>query len=133
MMTDLTPLLSDPSNTVALVGATDNPWKYGSIIFRDLTAKGIRVVPVNPNRPTVAGVPAYPNLSALPEQPAIINIVVPPEEALGVVEEARGLGWDNLWLQPGAFDDEVIDALESSGLVYQAGACIMVRARLVGS
>ncbi len=133
MMTDLTPLLSDASATIALVGATDNPWKYGSIIFRDLTAKGLRVLPVNPNRDSVGGVATFPSLSALPAQPTIINLVVPPEEALGVVEEARNLGWGNLWLQPGSFDDRVLEALEASGLVYQAGACIMVRARLIGS
>ncbi len=77
-MTDIATLLNEPETTVAVVGATDNPTKYGSVIYRDLKRKGYSVYPVNPNRTEVDGDEAYPTLDKLPESPTIVNIVVPP-------------------------------------------------------
>ncbi len=39
-MDPITTLLSEGDPAIAVVGATDNPTKYGSIIYRDLKAKG---------------------------------------------------------------------------------------------
>ena len=39
-MTDLTPLLGEPGASVAVIGATDHPTKYGGIIYRDLKRRG---------------------------------------------------------------------------------------------
>lgn len=131
MNTDLTPLLARPDTTIAVVGATDAPYKYGAVIYRDLKGRGFEVVAVNPNRPTVDGDVAYPDLASLPTPPTLINLVVPPEVAIEAVNQAADLGFDNLWFQPGSFDDQVIDEIERLGLDYQTGACIMVRARTV--
>ena len=51
-MKDILQLLEEPNTTVAVVGATDSPSKYGSVIYRDLKLKGFAVYPVNPNRLT---------------------------------------------------------------------------------
>lgn len=131
-MDRLTTLLTEPDTTVAVVGATDNPSKYGSIIYRDLKKRGYRVFAVNPHRQTVDGDPAYPNLAALPEEPTIIDMVVPPEIGAKVVEEVYELGLDNVWLQPGAESPELIDLLEEREIAHVADACIMVRSRLAG-
>ena len=49
-MKDLIVLLGEPNTTVAVVGASDNPSKFGNIIYRDLRRKGFVVFAVNPNR-----------------------------------------------------------------------------------
>ncbi|HDH03481.1 MAG TPA: hypothetical protein ENH15_04470 [Actinobacteria bacterium] len=49
-MQDIAHLLQEPDTTVALIGATDNLSKYGSVIYRDLKRKGIPVFAVNPHR-----------------------------------------------------------------------------------
>jgi hypothetical protein len=131
-MTDLTPLLADASAVIAVVGASDHEWKYGSIIYRDLKARGYRVVAVNPNRPTVDGDPCHPNLASLPQEPAIIDLVVPPWEGKRVAEEALHLGYRRIWLQPGSESPGLIDYLEDNAFEYLAGACIMVRAGQAG-
>jgi uncharacterized protein len=131
-VTDLTTYLADPDALVAVVGATDSPGKYGGIIYRDLRSRGVRVVAVNPHRSTVGGDPAYPDLTSLPEEPAVVNMVVPAREGLGVAQEAKGLGYRRVWLQPGAESTELVDYLDREGFEWLADACIMIRLRAVG-
>lgn len=128
-MTDLAALLADPATTVAVVGATDNRTKYGNEIYRDLRAKGYRVFAVNPGRPTVEGDPCWPNLGSLPEMPTIVNIVVPPDQTLAVLGEARDLGLRTVWVQPGAADEAVRRFVADEGFAALIDACIMVRTR----
>jgi len=127
--TDIARLLHDPETSVAVIGATDNPTKYGSVIYRDLKRKGIPVVAVNPNRATVDGDPTVPNLDALQTRPTILNFVVPAHQSLAVLGDAVRLGYRNVWLQPGAESPEVLAFVQAHGLNYLANACIMVRSR----
>lgn len=128
-MDDIAQLLMKDDTTVAVVGATDDPEKYGSVIYHDLKAKGFTVYPVNPNRATVDGDKAYPSLADLPERPTIVNLVVHPDQALEVLRNAKELGITNAWVQPGAGGAEVVEYLENNGFTYLANACIMVRSR----
>ena len=129
-MTDIATLLNEPETTVAVVGATDNAMKYGSVIYRDLKRKGYAVFPVNPNRTEVDGDKAYPSLEELPESPTIVNIVVPPSVTIGVLKKSLELGLKNVWLQPGAESPESLAFLQEHGFNYLANACIMVESRL---
>lgn len=129
MFTDLTPLLASSAAVIAVVGATDNLEKYGSIIYRDLKGRGYQVLAVNPGRDEVDGDPCYPSLHELPVRPDVIDFVVPADVGLRVARTAVQLGLDHIWLQPGAESPDLIDFLEASGLDYQYDTCIMVRAR----
>jgi predicted CoA-binding protein len=102
------------------------------VIYRDLKRKGFTVYPVNLERPTVDGDKAYPSLDALPVEPTIVNIVVPPESAIKVVQKCLKLGLKNIWLQPGAESPEVMDFLQKHDFTYLANACIMVETRMKG-
>lgn len=128
-MTDLTPLLSEPGTSIAVVGATDTPGKYGGIIYRDMKAKGFGVFAVNPNRQTVAGDPCWPTVRDLPEKPTIVVFVVPARDGMRVLEDCAEAGLSNIWIQPGAFSPEMRDALEAGEFAWLAEACVMVRAR----
>jgi len=129
MMTDLTPLLSEPGTSLAVVGATDHPSKYGGIIYRDLKAKGYPVFAVNPYRDSVDGDPCWATVSDIPEKPTIVVLVVPAKRGLSVVADSAEAGIENIWVQPGAFSMDLRDSLDSNGLNWLAEACVMVRAR----
>lgn len=129
-MQDIAHLLQEPEASVALVGATDNPAKYGSVIYRDLKRKGIQVFAVNPNRETVDGDISYPSLDDLPERPTIITFVVPPHQTLTVLKDAVRLGYHNIWIQPGAESPEVMAYVQDEDLNYLANSCIMVKSRI---
>ena len=125
-MKDLIALLNEPDTTVAVVGASDDPSKYGNVIYRDLRRKGFTVFAVNPNRSHVAGDEAFPRLKELPNKPTIVDIVVPPAVGAKVLPECLDLGLMNVWLQPGAESPENLAFLQERGFNYVAHACIMV-------
>ncbi|MGZ8250013.1 CoA-binding protein [Methylomagnum sp.] len=126
-------LLNAPGTLIAVVGATDDPRKFGHAIYRDLKRKGYLIYPVNPHRPTVDGDPAYPNLAALPRKPDLVNLVIPPEVGLSVLRECLTLGLSQVWLQPGTASPDMLDFLDAHGFVYLADACVMVEGRLARS
>ena len=132
-MTDpISERLLRPDPLIAIVGATDAPGKYGGIIYRDMKAKGYRVVGINPHRPTVDGDPAYASLADLVEAPDIVNIVVPPQRTMRVLEQAALIEDVAVWIQPGAADDAVRARVDELGVPALIDACIMVRARARG-
>jgi uncharacterized protein len=129
-MKDLTPLLSEPGTSIAVIGATDHPAKYGGIIYRDMKAKGFPVFAVNPNRETVDGDKCWPTVKDLPEQPTIVVFVVPARKGLRVLQDCAEAGLRNIWIQPGAFSPQMRQALEAGNFDWIAEACVMVRARV---
>jgi uncharacterized protein len=126
-MSDLLDLLDDrAATTIAVVGATDDPGKYGGIMYRDLKGKGYRVYAVNPGRATVDGDPCYDDLDGPPEPPTIVCIVVPPKVTLGVLRRCLDLGLTRVWIQPGAADASVRSFVEENGFTAVIDACIML-------
>ena len=129
-METISTLLDEGDPVIAIVGATDNPAKYGNRIYRDLKGKGYRVYPVNPTRDTIDGDTAYADLADLPETPDIVNYVVPPPRTLRLLKRAKELGLMRVWVQPGAENADVMAYLNDHGFDYLANACIMVRSRV---
>jgi uncharacterized protein len=128
-MRDLTQLLNAPGTSLAIVGATDHPTKYGSIIYRDMKRKGWRVHAVNPYRETVDGDPCYHRVSDIPEPPTIAVFVIPAKRGLEVVDDCVEAGVENVWLQPGAFSVELSNKLDDRGFNWISEACVMVLGR----
>lgn len=116
------------NKTWAVVGANTDPQKYGNMIYRKLKSKGYKVYAVNPVYKEIDGDKCYRNLSALPEKPDVVNLVVTPKRSLLYAIEAKALGINNLWFQPGTYDEIVlnkVDELELSAVQ----ACVLVATR----
>ena len=58
--------------------------------------------------------------------------MVPPAQALEVLNQCLELGLLNVWLQPGAEDPASLEFLQGHNFNYLANACIMVQSRLRG-
>jgi predicted CoA-binding protein len=111
---------------IAVVGASNDPSKYGNVIVRNLAAKGYTVLPVNPREKDIAGLPAYPDLASVPGPIHIVDVVTPPSVTRGVLEEAARLGLPAVWLQDGSYDDDVLAVAAAAHFKTVYEACIMV-------
>ena len=122
--------LENKNNLIALVGASNDPKKYGNKILLDLVSKGYNVAPVNSKEKTIAGIKSYKNVLDLKESPSIINFVVPPEIGFEITKELVENNYDNFWYQPGAESKEISSYLIENSKNFIDDKCIMVEARL---
>ncbi|WP_024834292.1 CoA-binding protein [Ruminiclostridium josui] len=112
----------------AVVGANQDPEKYGNKIYKKLKNSGYEVYPVNPGYETVEGDKCYKDLSSLPKKPEVIDMVVSPKIGKSVIEEAAKLGIKNIWLQPGTYNDELLKRINELEL-DTVMACVLVALR----
>jgi len=115
------------AGTFAVAGASRDRSKYGNQVFLALVASGRRVYPLNPTAGEVEGHAAYGALAELPVIPESLSIVTPPSITRQVIEQAIALGVKNVWMQPGAEDEQASRAARKAGLnVIDDGSCILV-------
>ena len=115
-----------PGTRIAVVGASNDPAKYGNVIVRDLAAKGYTVLPVNPHKKEIAGLRAYPDLASVPGPVHIVDVVTPPAVTRSILEEAARLGLPAVWLQDGSYDDATLAIAQKAPYRTVYEACIMV-------
>lgn len=82
--------------SLAVVGASENSY-WGRNVFRNLAATGFtgRIVPVNPKRQTIFGIPCIANLRDLTEPVDLVYIAAPTEFVPSVIEDAASVGIRN--------------------------------------
>lgn len=112
--------------TLAVVGVSRNPQKFGNTLYRELKKRGYRVFPINAHAESVEGDRCYPNLSALPEPVGGVLINVPPAQSEQVVREAADANIRWVWLQQGAQSEAAIRFCEAQGLNVVAGECLFM-------
>ena len=110
----------------AVVGASTSPAKWGYRVYTALLSRGYRVYPVNPRAKQIDGAACYPTLTALPERPDVVSVIIPPNLGLALADEAASAGIPRLWFQPGAASAENVTHAEALGLRVVAGACVLV-------
>ncbi len=115
-------------DTLAVVGVSRDRKKFGNIVYRNLKAKGYRMLAVHPGHDTVEGDACYPNLAALPESVDGIVVVVPPHVTEQIVREADAAGIRRVWVQPGAESAAAIRYCEEHAISVIYDECVMVLA-----
>ena len=80
--------------SVALIGATESPGSVGRTLLQNLIGSpfGGTVFPVNPKRPNVLGVKAYPSIADVPDQVDLAVIVTPAPTVPGIVSQCVDAG-----------------------------------------
>lgn len=81
-------------DTVALIGASDNPASLTARPMRFLTANDFsgRICPVNPRRSTVLGLPAYPSVKDIPGRVDHAYVLVNTDAVIDAVVDCAAAG-----------------------------------------
>jgi acetyltransferase len=79
---------------VAVIGATEKAGSVGRTLLWNLISNpfGGTVFPVNPKRPSVLGIKAYPSVGALPEPADLAVVVTPAATVPGIIGECADAG-----------------------------------------
>jgi len=111
----------------AVVGASNNPEKYGYKVFKDLLDGWYKVLPINPSEKEILWVKVYPTLSETKKNIDVVIFVTQPETTEKVLEEVKILGIKNVWLQPGAQSETTIEFCRRNNIECIHDACIMIQ------
>lgn len=115
--------------TWAVVGSVHNKEKYAYKIYNFLKSKGYRVYAVDPKGEMVDEDKSYKTLSELPEKPDAVDMVINPVKGKEFIGEANNLNIKNVWFQPGAESEELIELSNSYGMNVIHNHCVMVEFR----
>ena len=110
----------------AVVGATDNPQKYGNQIVKNLKNRGYEVYPVNPRLKELEGLSCYPGLTDIPVKVDVVDFVVPPEATEEILKQCKELGLSRIWLQPGSESETAITYCHENNLKVVHSVCVML-------
>ena len=113
----------------AVVGASTDSGKTGNQVFRTLRAAGYVVYGVNPRDGEIEGEKLYRSLADLPEQPEVVDIVVPPKITEEIVRQCAELGLSRVWMQPGAESEEAIQYCHDHDIEVVHSVCAMIQKR----
>jgi len=102
--------------TVAVVGASKDPSKFGNKAVRAYLQQGYDVYPVNPREETIEGLKCSRSVLDVPVELDRISVYLPPAVGLKVLDEIAAKGAREVWLNPGADSDEVIARARELGL-----------------
>lgn len=111
----------------AVAGASSDPAKYGNKVLKALAKHGKSVVGLHPVVTDIDGISVYPRLADLPEPVQSLSIVTPPPVTAKVVADAIEHGVQSIWMQPGAENEQAIQAAREHGIeVIAGGPCVLV-------
>jgi predicted CoA-binding protein len=115
------------SQTVAIVGASDNPARASYFVGTYLLASThFTVWFVNPKADQILGQPAYASLADLPAAPDIVDVFRKPSDLPEVLDEAIAASAKTLWLQLGIEDADIAERGTAAGMNVVMNRCIKI-------
>lgn len=112
---------------VAVIGASDRPGRPSRDVLRALLRAGLDAVPITPRFASVAGAPAYPDLTAAVAATGpfeVVDVFRRPEQCPPHAEEAVAAGARVLWLQLGIVSWEAARIAHQGGLDVVMDRCL---------
>jgi acyl-CoA synthetase (NDP forming) len=114
------------ANSIAVVGASNDPGKWGHMLLDAMMRGGYEgsLYPINPKTDEVLGLPAYPSVSAVPGLMDLAVVAIPAQYVAGVLREAAEKGVGSAVVVTGGFreagradlEDELGSVVEETGL-----------------
>lgn len=116
------------SQTVAILGASNNPERFARKAFVMLQEHGHTVIPVNPALEDIDGVPVVKSLTEVPPVVDTLTLYVGSARLPAMKEEIVQLRPGRVIFNPGTGSPEVQAALDAAGIPWVEN-CTLVMLR----
>ena len=102
--------------TVAVLGASNDPSKYSNKAVRAYLSKGWDVYPVNPKGGQIEGLDVYARIEDIPVPIDRVTQYLPPTVGVAVLEGVAKANPKEYFVNPGAESDELVAKAKELGL-----------------
>lgn len=109
----------------AVIGVSVDKEKFGYKIFKRLIDRSYQTYGISPKYESIDGIPLYSTLEAIEHPIDVVVFVVNKKFAYDYVDEMTGLGIRYAWMQPGTYDNELLEYMKNVGITPIL-ACILV-------
>ncbi|MFA5052156.1 MAG: CoA-binding protein [Patescibacteria group bacterium] len=102
--------------TVAIIGASNNPAKFGNKAVRAYIKQGWTVYPINPSKSLIANIRAYTSVVEAPQPLDRVSLYVPSDVGMTLLEDIAAVKPKEFFINPGAESDVLIARAKQLGL-----------------
>jgi predicted CoA-binding protein len=116
----------DESETWAIVGLGDNPWRTAYSIAQELQERGKRIVPIHPSADgqlKVLGELVYPTLADVPFPIDVVDVFRRSSAAGEFADQAVAVGAGGVWFQMGVMDEDAFRRTTEVGVPMVMDVC----------
>ena len=116
------------AKTIAVFGASPEPWRPSFGVMRYLQRVGYRIIPVNPTAlgESVHGERFHATLAEVPEPVDLVNVFRRSDAVGEAVERAIAARAQAIWMQLGIRNDAACARAEAAGITVVMNRCISV-------
>ncbi|MGP5395128.1 CoA-binding protein [Arthrobacter rhombi] len=115
------------TQSIAIVGASNKTARASYFVATYLlSSTSYTVYFVNPVLDEILGRPVYASLADLPEVPDLVEVFRKNDDLPGVLDEAIAVGAKTLWLQLGAWHEDVATKAEAAGMNVVMDRCVKI-------
>jgi predicted CoA-binding protein len=114
-----------PAQTVAVLGASNNPDRYSNMAVRRLRDAGHSVIPVNPALETIEGFPVAKSLGGIKDPVDTLILYVGPQRSIPMTDAILRLAPKRVIFNPGTESPELAAALDRANIPH-VEACTLV-------
>ena len=114
----------DQYQTWAVLGVSQDPEKFSYQVYKMLKRTGKTVYGISPKNRDLEGDPLYTSLREIPKVEVVV-FMVNPKIGIRELDVVKELGIQNIWLQPGSYDDAFLAHAKELGL-FIIDKCVLI-------
>lgn len=122
---DLIAALLERTQTIAVVGLSNNPLRPSYGVAAYMQSHGYRIVPVNPRISESLGEISYATLADVPAKIDLVNIFRRPEYVDEIVDQAIQLKVPAVWMQEEVINERAAEKARQAGIFVVMDRCIL--------
>ena len=111
--------------TVAVLGASNNPERYANMAVHRLREAGHRVIPVNPALTEIEGLPVAKSLGDITDPIDTLTLYVGPQRSVPMMADILRLAPKRVIFNPGTESEDLATALDRANIPHLE-ACTLV-------
>jgi predicted CoA-binding protein len=114
-----------PKPTVAIIGASNDPNKFGNKAVRAFLQQGFSVFPLNTKESIIDGLKCYKSIQEINETIDEVSLYVPPQLVAPLLEAIAKKNIKKVWFNPGTESDLALEKAEDLNLDFSVGCSIL--------